>query len=173
MVLILPRRRGKRLSNRGLMDTRPTAAHPAIPRQAPGSLSRRPRPSTLSQCVLREARANLSIRLSLSQTYQSRRKWVTHQLESRMREIRQSGSEGGVAGNGHPYPYIRHPTTSNSPHSEPLRTTQNCSMLGTVIARRSWIFRVRRLSRAVIRWRRSLETSPNRISKASMTDSRA
>ena len=22
-----------------------------------------------------------------------------------MREIRQSGSEGGVAGNGHPYPY--------------------------------------------------------------------
>ena len=23
-----------------------------------------------------------------------------------MREIRQSGSEGGVAGNGHPYPYL-------------------------------------------------------------------
>ena len=41
----------------------------------------------------------------LSQTYQSRHKRVTHQLESRMREIRQSGSEGGVAGNGHPYPY--------------------------------------------------------------------
>ena len=31
---------------------------------------------------------------------------MTHQLESRMREIRQSGSEGGVAGNGHPYPYL-------------------------------------------------------------------
>ena len=30
---------------------------------------------------------------------------MTHQLESRMREIRQSGSEGGVADNGHPYPY--------------------------------------------------------------------
>jgi hypothetical protein len=30
---------------------------------------------------------------------------VTHRLESRMREIRQSGSEGGVVGNGHPYPY--------------------------------------------------------------------
>jgi len=30
---------------------------------------------------------------------------VTHRLESRMREIRQSGSEGGVAGNSHPYPY--------------------------------------------------------------------
>ena len=31
---------------------------------------------------------------------------MTHRLESRMREIRQSGSEGGVAGNGHPYPYL-------------------------------------------------------------------
>jgi hypothetical protein len=30
-----------------------------------------------------------------------------------------------VVGNGHPYPYICHPTTSNSPHSEPLRTAQN------------------------------------------------
>ena len=30
---------------------------------------------------------------------------MTHRLESRMREIRQSGSEGGVADNGHPYPY--------------------------------------------------------------------
>jgi len=30
---------------------------------------------------------------------------VTHRLESRMREIRPSGSEGGVADNGHPYPY--------------------------------------------------------------------
>ena len=29
----------------------------------------------------------------------------THRLESRMREIRPSGLEGGVAGNGHPYPY--------------------------------------------------------------------
>ena len=38
--------------------------------------------------------------------HQSRRKRVTHRLESRMREIRQSGSEGGVAGNGHPYPYL-------------------------------------------------------------------
>jgi len=35
-----------------------------------------------------------------------------------MREIRQSGSEGGVVGNGHPYPYIRHPTTSNSSPTE-------------------------------------------------------
>ena len=32
---------------------------------------------------------------------------MTHQLESRMREISQSGSEGGVADNGHPYPYPR------------------------------------------------------------------
>jgi len=31
---------------------------------------------------------------------------VTHRLESRMREIRPSGSEGGVADNGHPYPYL-------------------------------------------------------------------
>jgi hypothetical protein len=31
---------------------------------------------------------------------------VTHRLESRMREIRSSGSEGGVADNGHPYPYL-------------------------------------------------------------------
>ena len=30
---------------------------------------------------------------------------MTHRLESRMREIRPSGSEGGVADNGHPYPY--------------------------------------------------------------------
>ena len=31
---------------------------------------------------------------------------MTHRLESRMREIRPSGSEGGVADNGHPYPYL-------------------------------------------------------------------
>jgi hypothetical protein len=38
-----------------------------------------------------------------------------------MREIRQSGSEGGVAGNGHPYPYLgghraaaRSPTTNSA-----------------------------------------------------------
>jgi hypothetical protein len=30
-----------------------------------------------------------------------------HQLESRMREIRPSGSEGGVACIRHPYPYYR------------------------------------------------------------------
>jgi hypothetical protein len=29
----------------------------------------------------------------------------THRLESRMREIRPSGSEGGGAGNRSPYPY--------------------------------------------------------------------
>ena len=34
--------------------------------------------------------------ISPSQTHQSRRKRVTHRLESRMREIRQSGSEGGL-----------------------------------------------------------------------------
>jgi hypothetical protein len=45
---------------------------------------------------------------------------VTHRLESRMREIRQSGSEGGVAGNGHPYPYIHH------------RANPNISPVGTV-----------------------------------------
>ncbi len=59
------------------------------------------------------------------------------------------------------------------PHSEPARGAQNWSRLGTVMARRSWAFRVRRLSRAVMRSRRSVETSPNRISRASMTDSRA
>ena len=51
--------------------------------------------------------------ISPSQTHQSRRKRVTHRLESRMREIRQSGSEGGVADNGHPYPYIRHPAAAS------------------------------------------------------------
>ena len=59
------------------------------------------------------------------------------------------------------------------PHSEPARIPQNWSRLGTVMARRSWAFRARRLSRAVMRSRRSFETSPNRISRASMTDSRA
>ncbi len=31
-----------------------------------------------------------------------------------MREIRQSGSEGGVAGNGDPYPYLATPRRSPS-----------------------------------------------------------
>ncbi|MCX6860504.1 MAG: hypothetical protein NTX70_09800, partial [Verrucomicrobia bacterium] len=60
----------------------------------------------------------LSIRLSPCRSHQSRRKRETHRLESRMREIRPSGSEGGVADNGHPYPYTEgyeplSPITSN------------------------------------------------------------
>jgi len=45
---------------------------------------------------------------------------VTHRLESRMREIRQSGSEGGVAGNGHPYPY---PYLDRSISGDPFEVT--------------------------------------------------
>jgi hypothetical protein len=41
--------------------------------------------------------ANLSLRLGLSQTPWSRPKRVTHRFQSRMREIRLSGSEGGSA----------------------------------------------------------------------------
>jgi hypothetical protein len=42
-----------------------------------------------------------------------------------MREIRQSGSEGGVAGNGHPYPYVSLLDRQQRPTlylPEPLRT---------------------------------------------------
>jgi hypothetical protein len=46
--------------------------------------------------ILRNSRADLSIRLSWYRAYQSRPLRVTHRLESRMREIRTSGSEGGV-----------------------------------------------------------------------------
>ena len=39
-----------------------------------------------------------------------------------MREIRQSGSEGGVVGNGHPYPYqTGRPTTSPCRPGPPTR----------------------------------------------------
>ena len=46
--------------------------------------------------ILRNSRADLSIRFSWCRACQSRPVRVTHRLESRMREIRTSGSEGGV-----------------------------------------------------------------------------
>jgi hypothetical protein len=55
--------------------------------------------------ILRNSRADLSIRLSWCRAYQSRPVRVTHRLESRMREIRTSGSEGGVGSIPHSYLY--------------------------------------------------------------------
>ena len=57
--------------------------------------------------ILRNSRADLSIRLSWCRACQSRPVRVTHRLESRMREIRTSGSEGGVGSIPHSYLYIR------------------------------------------------------------------
>ena len=55
--------------------------------------------------ILRNSRADLSIRLSWCRACQSRPVRVTHRLESRMREIRTSGSEGGVGSIPHSYLY--------------------------------------------------------------------
>ena len=55
--------------------------------------------------ILRNSRADLSIRLSWCRACQSRPVRVTYRLESRMREIRTSGSEGGVGSIPHSYLY--------------------------------------------------------------------
>jgi len=55
--------------------------------------------------ILRNSRADLSIHLSWCRACQSRPVRLTHRLESRMREIRTSGSEGGVGSIPHSYLY--------------------------------------------------------------------
>jgi hypothetical protein len=56
-----------------------------------------------------------------------------------MREIRSSGSEGGVADSGHPYPYRRMPMSRSSEWARATGTAtpQNSSRLGITAARRS------------------------------------
>ena len=67
--------------------------------------------------ALRYALADLSIRLSEGGACPSRPARVTHQLESRMREIRTSGSEGGVGLIPHPYLYLQEDQLPRRPRS--------------------------------------------------------
>ncbi|MBN9694153.1 MAG: hypothetical protein J0M24_28265, partial [Verrucomicrobia bacterium] len=66
-----------------------------------------------------------------SRALQSRHLRVTHQLESRMREIRTSGSEGGVGSIPHPYLYPS-PLTADTLTPSPFPAALNpCSTAGT------------------------------------------
>src|SRR5260370_39520348 len=85
------------------MDTNALAYYPASTAQGQRPCSRC-RPCPLAECILRYAGAALFVsRLCAVWSILSE---VNHQLESRMRENRQSGSEGGgTKPIASPYPY--------------------------------------------------------------------
>jgi hypothetical protein len=93
-----------RLSRPGRLDSRPPARHSAQA-SSPAWPGAKGGPPTLAERLLRATRVVQPERSPCS--FRSILPEVNHQLESRMREIRQSGSEGGGAGSqtGPPYPY--------------------------------------------------------------------